>query len=108
MATGTITEPGVPALSVIDNCFVDLPYDMRYHNVTMQQFGCKTGLDEHTKQYEFLLQRLNPPNCYIFRDALIQFDVVLCKADGKPPDKNRMVAPCADPVGGLIDSMILQ
>ncbi|EPS64614.1 hypothetical protein M569_10165 [Genlisea aurea] len=73
--------PTSPTFSVIDNCFWQLPDDKPYNN--------------------------RPQNCYLFRDALIRFDVVLEKADGTPPDKNKMVGPIADPVGGLIDSMFL-
>lgn len=105
MATAVVSEPTLPARNIIDSCFLKLPNDNRYHSVTLQKFGCKTGIDENTKQFEFALQRLDPPNVYIFKECLIQFDIVLTKADGTKIDKTKKVGPIADPLGGLIDSM---
>lgn len=107
MATASVSEPSFPSRNIIDSCFLKLPSDNRYHSVTMQKYGCKTGIDENTKQFEFVLQRLDPPNVYIFKDTLIQFDLVLSKSDGTKIPATAKVAPITDPLGGLIDSLSL-
>lgn len=107
MATGVISEEAIAARSIIDSCFAKLPYDGRFHSVSLQKFGCKTGIDKNVKQFEFVLPRLDPPNVYIFRDVLIQFDLILQKSDGSPIPTEKKVGPIADPIGGLIESLIV-
>lgn len=105
MATGVISEEAIASRNVIDSCFAKLPYDGRFHSVSIQKFGCKTGIGPNVKQFEFVLPRLDPPNVYIFRDVLIQFELILQKADGTAITKTKKVGPIADPLGGLIDSL---
>ena len=83
-ATGILPESGTfPAKSFIDDLFLQLPTDARYHQVTSLKVVPATALDDNSSQITFQLPCLDNPNVYFVQNILLECTFVITKADGK-------------------------
>lgn len=107
-ATGIIAEAGtIPSRSLVEDLFLKLPTDARFHQVTTQKIVPATGLDENSSQITFQFPALDYPNVYFLQNTLIECVVVITKNDGTLPAKAAKVCTVNNALGSLFANVSL-
>lgn len=107
--SGLLAEAGtIPSRSLVEDLFLELPTDARFHQVTNQKVVPATALDDNSTQITFQLPALDLPNVYFLQDTLIECVVVITKADGRTlPAKADKVCFVNNAIGSLFSNVAL-
>jgi len=68
----------------------------------------RTGLEENSKQIEFVLPAMDTNNCYFISNIMIEVQVKITKKDGTLPSATTKVAPVANMLSSLFETVSLR
>jgi len=107
MADVNILEQGTyPAEPMIKGLFQKTPTDLRFINTEYRQFNSQTAIDKSSKQFSFVLARLDSTYCYLLEYCLIIVNLIITKKDGVTlPDTDKIIAPVNNVLGSLFEEM---
>ena len=96
--------------SYLDSYFTKLPNDGRYNKIEYVKVMPVSTLAENSKQYDFVLERKQEPQCYLIGQILVEAHVTIVKNSTTPtlPDDAKYVSPANSCLHSLFKNVVVK